>query len=114
MKSDAATVDEYLETLPEDRREIVVALRQEIHTHAPGLTESMEYGMPTFSSHKPRLALASQKHYLALYVMPKGLFAKHKEALKGLNCGKGCIRFTRLEQLPMDAIRDMITYSASN
>ena len=46
--------------------------------------------------------------YLAFYACNTKLLPRHKKKLKGLNIGKSCIRFKRLEQLPMEVIRDVV------
>ena len=68
----------------------------------------MRYGMPTYDAAGDFIAaLASQKQYVSLY-MNSGVVAEHSEDLSHLNVGKSCIRFTKLEKLPLDAIRIML------
>lgn len=46
VRSNAQTVDDYLEELPDDRREAVAAVRRVILKHLPpGYEEVMQYGM---------------------------------------------------------------------
>ena len=50
MKSDATTVKEYLDSLPEDRRKAISAVRREIRKRLPkGYVEAMQYGMIGYS-----------------------------------------------------------------
>lgn len=65
----------------------------------------MKYGMPVFGD---ICALASQKHYMALYV-DVDIVEAHRAQLGKLNCGKCCIRFKRSEDLPMDVIESVLT-----
>ena len=51
--------------------------------------------------------LASQKHYMAFYSCDE-VMDKSRSALANLNCGKGCIRFRRLEDLPLEVISNML------
>jgi hypothetical protein len=45
MKSDAASVEGYLESLPPDRREAIAAVRDVINDNLPdGYVEQMEWG----------------------------------------------------------------------
>src|SRR5688572_2209801 len=61
-------------------------------------------------------ALASQKNYLSLYLMPvypdgaldKRLRDAFTAAGKRLDMGKSCIRFKRADDLPLDAIGDVV------
>ena len=83
-------------------------LRGFIQQAMPTLTESMMYGMPTYLLNGQWIvAIASQKNYMALY-MDMEQVALHHEALGKLDCGKSCIRFTKLEKLPLDVIETIL------
>jgi len=85
MQSKAKTVDEYIDSLPEDRQKAITAMRKEILKNLPkGFKETMQYGMisdvvphtiyPVGYHAKPTDALpfinvASQKNHLAVYHM---------------------------------------------
>ena len=85
MQSKATTVNEYLKSLPDDRRAAVEAVRKVILANLDkGYAEGMSYGViGYFVPHKvfpagyhcdpkqplPFAGLASQKNYLSLYLM---------------------------------------------
>lgn len=123
--SDAKTVKEYLEELPEDRREVVSRVRDTIVGNLPeGFEETMEWGMisyqvplsryPDTYNKKPLMymALAAQKNHYAVYssgvhMDPLGeswLKKEFERAGKKLDMGKSCIRFKKLENLPQDVV----------
>jgi len=104
-------VGSYLEKLPADRRAALETLRAMILQAAPEAQESMQYGMPTFTYPGGGFALAAQKHYLSLY-MDQDVVENHRAELGGLSIGKSCIRFKRLEQLPLDTIQAMLEEAA--
>lgn len=132
MQSRAATVDEYLETLPPDRRAAVEAVRRVIRKNLDrGIEEGMGYGMITYSvPHSrypagyhcdpkvplPYAALASQKHGLSVYLFclytdPEAVerFAAAWRATgKRLDMGKSCVRFRRKEDAALDVIGEAI------
>lgn len=109
MQSKAASVAEYLDALPDDRRAALVKLRKLVRKTAPKAVESMEYGMPTYMMGEvPLCAMASQKGYLAFYVCCAAAVEPHRAKLAKLNCGKGCIRFKSLDQLPLDVVADIL------
>jgi uncharacterized protein YdhG (YjbR/CyaY superfamily) len=108
VQSKAATVKEYLDELPEDRREALSRVRKLIRKTAPAATEGMQYGMIGYSLGPLLFSLGSQKNYMALYVCDPAAVEAHRERLGKLNCGKGCIRFRELEDLPLDAIGDIL------
>ncbi|MGH7972819.1 MAG: DUF1801 domain-containing protein [Limisphaerales bacterium] len=132
MKSDTKTVDEYLRLLPPDRREAMSAVRKVILANLPkGYEERMIYGMigyvvphsiyPKGYHCDPSLPLAfanlgSQKNHMALYLMnvygdpeTERWFRKAWEgAGKKLDMGKACVRFRRLEDVPLDVVGQVI------
>ena len=129
MTSNAKTPDEYFATLPEERREPMLRLREVLKKNLPrGFEECMGYGMLGFSvPHRiypkgyhcdpklplPFVGMASQKNFISLYHM--GLYAdkelmewftteypKHTKAK--LDMGKSCIRFRKSGYIPYELI----------
>ena len=127
--STAATVEEYLEELPEDRAAVVAHVRDLVNASLPpGYVEGMLYGMITWMvpleaypetyNGKPLayVSLAAQKNYYALYLM--GVYADSGEEMRlreewvargtKLDMGKSCLRFTRVEDLHEDLVAGVI------
>ena len=114
MKSAAATVSQYLEGLPDDRRAALATVRALIRKTEPKLAEAMQHGMPTYSMDGTMLfALASQKQHMAFYVMDKPVVEKHRARLGKLDIGRGCIRFRKLEDLPADVTAAIVAESVA-
>jgi hypothetical protein len=128
-KSDAATVEEYLDALPGERREVVSKVREVILRNLPrGYREAMNWGMvcyevplekyPGTYNKRPLgyAALAAQKNYFALYLMgayqnpelEKNLKEGFARAGKKLDMGKSCILFKRLEDLPLEVVGEAV------
>lgn len=129
MRSDASTVDEYLAELPDARREAIGAVRQVILKNLPeGYEEVVNWGMITYQvpletypdtyNKKPLMyaALASQKNHMAVYLtgiymddeMRQAFEKKYKATGKRYDVGKSCVRFKKLEDLPLDLIGESI------
>lgn len=99
VTSRAATVEQYLAELPDDRRALVAAIRDVVNANLPaGYQEAMQYGMIGWSvphdrypagyhadprQPLPLAALAAQKQYVSLYLM--GVYCGCVEATA--NCG---------------------------
>jgi hypothetical protein len=128
-RSSAATVEEYLEELPEERRAVVAAVREAILRGLPGgYSETMNWGMISYEVPLERYpdtyngqplslaALAAQKNHYALYLMcvygdpemERRLRDGFQAAGKKLDMGKSCVRFRRLEDLPLDVIEEIV------
>lgn len=127
--SRAATVDAYLDELPPERRAVVGAVLDVVRRHMPaGYAESMAFGMigwgvplaryPNTYNGQPLgyVALAAQKSHYALYLMcaygdpgeAAWLADAFRRAGKRLDMGKSCLRFKKLEDLPLDAIGEFV------
>ena len=125
VQSKAATVDQYLEELSPDRRETVETVRNLILENLPeGYEETMYFGMigyvvplevqPETYNGQPLgyIALASQKNYVSLYLMSvyghketqEWFLNAYKASGKKLNMGKSCVRFKKIDDLPLDVI----------
>ena len=113
MNNQSKEIDGYLQTLSESRREALTTLRSWIHTTLPDATDVIEYGMPGVYQDALICSYKSQKNYMSLY-MDVEIVEKHKTELDeaGLNCGKSCIRFRRIEQLPEETIKTMLRETA--
>lgn len=132
MPDKPSTPEQYIEELPDDRKQAIIKLRKTILDNLPeGFTETIGYGMiayvvphsiyPNGYHCDPKLPLpfiniASQKNHIAIYHM--GLYAdknimdwfvseypKHSNAK--LDMGKSCIRFKKPDQIPYDLIGEL-------
>lgn len=131
MRSEAKTVDAYLVQLPEDRRAAISAVREVILENLPhGYEESMNWGMiayevplstyPDTYNGQPLAyaALASQKNHMAVYLSGIYMDEKAREKFerdyratgKRIDVGKSCVRFRKLEDLPLPVIGEAIAY----
>ncbi|GJM24448.1 MAG: hypothetical protein DHS20C16_08630 [Phycisphaerae bacterium] len=132
MQSKAKTVKEYLDALPEDRRKALQAVRKVIKANLDkGYKEGMQYGMIGYfvphtiypdgyhcdpSEPLPFASIASQKNHMAIYMMCVYSDAKLQEWFKKawaktgkkLDMGKSCVRFKKLEDLPLEIIGETI------
>ncbi len=139
MQSPATTPQAYLAALPDERREILTAVRDVIVANLDTeYAEVMQYGMLSYviphslypagyhcdpKQPIPFTALASQKNYLSLYLM--GLYvdgdgadesadakwfreAWEASGKKKLDMGKSCVRFRKLDDIPLDVIGETI------
>ncbi len=113
MHDQSIEIDKYLKTLPEGRREALAKLRSWIHAALPESTDVIEYGMPGVYQDALICSYKSQKNYMSIY-MDVEIVEKHKTELDkaGLNCGKSCVRFRRIEQLPEETIKTMLRETA--
>ena len=102
-------VDGYVAGAPEDRRPVLAALRDACREELLGFTETMAYRMPSYERDgEVEVAFASQKEYIALYVLRTDVLQAHRARLAHLDLGKGAIRYRRPDDVDMDVVRSML------
>lgn len=126
MRSASTTPEEYLISLPEDRKPVMTELRNIILQNLPkGYLETITYGMLSYvvphsvypngyhcdpKQPLPFMSIASQKNFIALYHM--GLYSDEnllnwfkneysENCSAKLDMGKSCIRFKKINEIPM-------------
>lgn len=132
MKYKAATPEEYVVQLPEDRKEVIEKLRSVILKNLPeGFEEGINYGMiGYYVPHSiypdgyhctpelplPFMSIASQKNSVNVY--HSGIYADKdiyewfvdeysKYSKRKLDMGKSCIRFKKLDEIPFKLIGEL-------
>jgi uncharacterized protein YdhG (YjbR/CyaY superfamily) len=123
----AKTVASYLAAVPAERRKAMLALHDLIRKAAPNLKPHFAYNMLGYGSFPyrnykgeaitwPIVALANQKNYISVYVcaVDKGRYVAeaHKKELGKVSVGKSCIRFRKLEDVDLPALRKVIRIAA--
>lgn len=133
VQSQAATVSEYLSSLPPERKRELSKVRAVIRKHLPkGYRETMQYGMISYvvplsrypegylnkkDVPLPYLSLGAQKSHLALYLMnvygspelEQWFRAAWAKSGKKLDMGKSCVRFSRAEDLALDVVGEAVS-----
>lgn len=128
MKITAKTPEEYLSKLPKERREDIQHLREVVLRNLPdGYEEGIQYNMISYhvplsvypegylgdkKTPLPYLSLASQKNHMALYIstiyydkkLYKWFTEEYKKTGKRMDMGKSCVRFKKIEDLPLELI----------
>jgi uncharacterized protein YdhG (YjbR/CyaY superfamily) len=132
MKIEANSPDEYINTLPDDRKQVMNKLRETILDNLPeGFEEALSYGMIGYvvplsiypngyhcnsKLPLPFMSIASQKNFIAVYHM--GLYINQKlmnwfvqeypkHSSTKLDMGKSCVRFKKMDQIPLDLIAEL-------
>ena len=109
MKSNAKTVEEYLAQVPEKRISALKKIRQLCMDNLPNHEESMVYKMPSYKKdNQVEVAFASQKQHICIYFLIHEVMLKNMEKLKGLNHGKGCIRFSNPDKIDYNLILTLL------
>ena len=129
VSTSTTTATDYLASLPQDRREVISAVRELILRNLPeGYQETINWGMlsyevpletyPDTYNKKPLsyVGLAAQKNYNSLYLMSVYQDpADYQELMEAFarmgvkpDMGKSCIRFKKLDRIPLEKIARLI------
>jgi hypothetical protein len=130
VSSSAATPEEYLRELPPPRAAELAVVRDAVAAAMPeGFEEAMGFGMIVWQvplevyrdtyNGKPLMyaALAAQKNYSSLYLMPlyagrtitEAEFRSRWSAPRRLDLGKSCVRFRTAADLDLPLICEVIS-----
>ena len=129
MRSEAGTVEHYLDSLPPERRDVISTVRDVINRAVPhGYVEDIAFGMIAWSVPLERfpdtyngqplgyVALAAQKRYYSLYLnavytgsVEEAEFRRRWEATgRRLDMGKSCVRFRKLDDLDLGLVAEVV------
>ena len=129
VQSEATTVREYLDGLPADRRKEIAKVRSVVRKNLPkGYRETMAFGSICYAIPLERYphtynkqplgyaGLAAQKNFNTLYLMGaygdpkqrKRLEDAFRKSGKKMDMGKSCLHFRKADDLPLDAIGELI------
>ena len=71
-------------------------------------------GEPTYARDGDvEVGFVSQKRYISLYILRTDVLDSHRRQLSHLNVGKGCIRYTKPEQIDFDLVDSMLKATAA-
>jgi hypothetical protein len=128
------TPAQYIASLPADRAKTITTMRAFVNKHIPrGYEERLVWGTigwaiplsryPDTHNQQPLcyVALSSQKNYCVLYLFGPSSMASQLEQLKAafkaagkkLNMGKCCLNFNSPDDLPLEAIGQLISAISS-
>ena len=111
MQSTAKNVNEYLDEVPAERKAVLTKLRKLCRASLKDFEETMMYGMPVYVRNgQAEVSFASQKNFIALYILKKDVMDLHRDLLKvkGVSLGKGCIRYSKPEKIDFKVVEMML------
>jgi len=108
MTKRAATIDEYLDNLPDDQRAALEKLRRSIRSAAPAAEECISYQLPAFRLNRILVGFGATAQHCAFYLMSSDTVAAHQAELAGYLKSKGTIRFAANKPLPAALVRKLV------
>jgi uncharacterized protein YdhG (YjbR/CyaY superfamily) len=105
------SIDDYIFLQQEEHRAILELIRKTIITAVPEAIEVISYQMPAFKYHGMLCYYAVFKDHYSLFLSPKikDIFA---DKLTGYKQTKSAIHFPFKTQIPVELIKEIITFTA--
>ena len=95
-------VAKYIADAPSKQRAALKTLRAAIRKGAPGVTERISYGIPTFDlDGRYLLYIAQFQEHVSLYPVTRAIALKHGKAIERYRHGRGTLRFSLDEAIPV-------------
>lgn len=109
MNTQYKTIDEYIDTFPEDIQIILEKMRQTIRRAAPEAVEGISYQMPTFRLNGNLVYFAAFKKHIGFYPTASGIEA-FKDELSAYKMGKGSVQFPLDKPIPYDLVEKIALF----
>ena len=109
ITSKPKTIDEYIESFPEDIQVILNEIRVTIQKAAPDAKEKISYSMPAFEQNGILVYFAAYKNHIGFYALPTG-HENFKKELSNYKSGKGSVQFPLNKPIPLDLITKIVQF----
>ena len=103
------SIDEYIQTFPQDIQKILQEVRATIKAAAPEAEEKISYQMPTFFLKGNLIHFAAFKNHIGIYPTPSGTEAFKRE-LSIYQGAKGSVRLPIDEPMPLKLISRIVKF----
>jgi len=113
-KAGFKTVDEYIATFPPETKKKLEEVRATVKAAIPDAQEKISYQIAAFELNgKNLIYFAGWKNHLSIYPIPAG-DAAFKKAITPYMDGKGTLKFSLNQPLPLDLIRKVVQLHLAN
>jgi uncharacterized protein YdhG (YjbR/CyaY superfamily) len=102
-------IDTYIASFPAETQQLLSQMRATIRKAAPEASETINYGMPTFTLKGNLVHFAAFKNHIGFYPTPSGIenFKKELSAYEG---AKGSVKFPVDKPIPYDVIAEIVKF----
>jgi uncharacterized protein YdhG (YjbR/CyaY superfamily) len=104
-----ASVSEYISAAPKQTRARLREMRALIAAAAPGATQSLKWGMPSFSYQRILVTFAAFREHISLFPTPAAIRALRKDLAK-YRTSSATIQFPLDQPLPRALIRRIVAF----
>lgn len=109
MAKKPETVDEYIESFPEDAQAVLRELREISLANAPQTTEGLKWGNPAYWVETILFVFSGHKDH-ANFVFTPSTREAFADELPGFKTGKGSVQLPYTDPVPIELLGRMIEY----
>lgn len=104
------TVDEYIDSFPNNVKEKLICLRKIIVENAPDAKECISWGVPTYNLKGFLVQYAAYKKHLGFYTSPATLAYFQEQLTAYKTNSKNTLQLPIDQDLPVELIKEMILF----
>ena len=108
-KARPKSITDYINAAPKEAQKKLREMRACIRPAAPGVKESLKWGMPAFSYRRILVMFAAHKHHIGFYPTPSAVSAFASD-LSRFVTARGSIQFPLEKPLPLPLIRKITAF----
>jgi uncharacterized protein YdhG (YjbR/CyaY superfamily) len=105
----AENIDSFIADFPEEVQTVLQELRALIHREAPGCTETISYGIPTFVLNGNLVHFSAYKSHIGFYPGSSGI-EHFSSRLQQYKLSKGTVQFPLGQPLPFDLVAEIVRF----
>lgn len=105
----AESIESFISGFPSEIQSVLQELRALIHREAPGCTEDIKYGIPTFVLNGNLVHFSAYKTHIGFYPGASGI-AYFAGRLQQYKLSKGTVQFPLGQPLPFDLIAEIVRF----
>ncbi|TNF44926.1 MAG: hypothetical protein EP310_02545 [Bacteroidetes bacterium] len=102
-------IDSFIAQFPEEIQTVLQELRSLIHREAPGCTEAIKYGIPTFVLNGNLVHFSAYKTHIGFYPGSSGI-EHFSDRLQQYKLSKGTVQFPLGQPLPFNLIAEIVRF----
>jgi uncharacterized protein YdhG (YjbR/CyaY superfamily) len=103
------TIEEYIQSAPEERRDVLQKIREICLENLPGYDETLRYNMPSYElDGEVEIAFASQNKYISFYLLKEPVMDAYRDNFPRSRIGKGCVRYPNPNKIDFALLEQMV------
>lgn len=109
MNKNAASVEAYIRSFPPSVQKTLKKIRALVRKEAPGASEKICYGIPTFHWKENLVHYAGFKEHVSFFPTSSGV-KNFQAQLKGYECSRGTIQFPHGSAIPYPLLSEIVRF----